>query len=166
MARKATGKEYQDWSEVDAGLRRMGEIDIKLAQIEGRMTLRINETRAEFEAKALPLREERKTIYSSIESFAGERKDQFAKIRSKELTFGTVAYRIAHKVVIKSKRATAAALEAVGLSSCLRITKEPDKEAMKALDTGMLARVGAALRTEDQLSIEPNIERIRQREAA
>ena len=166
MPRKAAAKEYQDWSEVDAGLRRMGEIDIRLAEIEGHMTLRINETRAEYEAKAQSLKEERKMIYSNIETFAGERKDQFAKMRSRELTFGTVAYRIAHKVVIRSKRATAAALEAMGLMSCLRVTKEPDKEAMKTLDAGILARVGAALKTEDQISVEPNIERIRRKEAA
>ena len=30
----------------------MGEIDIRLAEIEGDMTLKINEIRAEYEAKA------------------------------------------------------------------------------------------------------------------
>ena len=111
-------------------------------------------------------RAERKKIYSNIELFTGERKSEFAKVRSKELTFGTVAYRFVHKVAIRSKKATVAALEAMGLVAYLRIVKEPDKEAMKSLDPAILARVGAALRTDDQLNVEPDIERISDREAA
>ena len=166
MTRKTVANEYRDWDDVDAGLRKMGEIDIRLGEMEGDMTLRINRIRAEYEIKARPLREERKEIQSNIEFFAGERKDEFARVRSKEMTFGTVAYRVVHKIVIRSKKTTATALEAMGLTSYLRITKEPDKEAMKNLEPGTLARVGAALKTDDQLSIEPNIERIRHREAA
>ena len=166
MTRKAAISEYQDWNEVDAGLRRMGEIDIRLEEIEGDMTLRLNEISAEYEAKAEGLRGERKKIQTNIELFAGDRKGEFASVRSKELTFGTVAYRIVHRVVVRSRKVTVAALEAMELTSCLRITKEPDKEAMKSLGTGTLARVGAALKTNDRLSIEPNIERISHREAA
>jgi phage host-nuclease inhibitor protein Gam len=166
MKRKAASSEYQDWNEVDAGLRRMGEIDIRLEEIEGDMTLRMNEIRAEYEAKVESLRGERKKIHANIELFAGGRKGEFASVRSKEMTFGTVAYRIVHKVVIRSRNTTVTALEAMGLASCLRITKEPDKEAMKSLDAGLLAKVGAALKTDDRLSIEPNIERISHREAA
>jgi phage host-nuclease inhibitor protein Gam len=165
MKRKEATSEYQDWNEVDAGLRRMGEIDIRLAEIEGDMTLRFNEIRAEYETKAEGLRGERKNIQANIELFAGDRKGEFARARSKELTFGTVAYRIVHKVVIRSRKATVAALEALELTSYLRVTKEPDKEAMKSLDAGMLARVGVTLKTDDRLSIEPNIERISHREA-
>ena len=54
MARNGKVSDYGDWNEVDQGLRRMGEIDIKLASLEGDMTLKIHTVRAEFDAKPRP----------------------------------------------------------------------------------------------------------------
>jgi phage host-nuclease inhibitor protein Gam len=166
MPKKIKVNEYQNWQDVDAALRRMGEIDINLTRLEGEQTLKINEIKAGYDIKAEGLKAERKRLEISIEAFAEEHKEQFTKIRSKELTFGTVAFRIVHRVVVKSKKATVAALDTLGLNAYLRITKEPDKEAMKSLDAGTLAKVGATLKTEDKLAVEPNIERIRSKEAA
>ena len=157
---------YESWNDVDQGLRRMGEIDIALAKLEGDMTLRIHRLKAEYDAKAAGMKDERKGIESSIECFAEERKEEFARARSKELTFGVVAYRVAHRIVVKSKKTTVAALEVLGLASYLRITKEPDKEAMKGLDAATLARVGASLKTDDRLHVEPDMEKIKSKEAA
>jgi phage host-nuclease inhibitor protein Gam len=166
MARKVAVSEYKDWNEVDNALRRMGEIDIRLAKLEGEMTLKVNEIKAEYDVKAEGLRVQRKALEEQITLFAEFRKEEFAKIRSKDLTFGVVAYRIVSKVVVKSKAATVAALEALHLDSYLRVIKEPDKEAMTGLDAGTLAKVGASLKTEDKLRIEPNIERIKEKDAA
>ncbi len=161
MAKKTVSDTgYQDWREIDQALRRIGEIDIDLGGMEGEMTLRVNEVRARYERKAEALKGERKKIEALVEAFARERKDEFTKVRSKELTFGSVSFRIIHKVAIRSRKATVAALEAMGLDVCLRVTKEPDKEAMKALDAGTLAKAGASLKTEDRFFAEPNMERI------
>jgi phage host-nuclease inhibitor protein Gam len=144
----------------------MGEIDIKLGKLEGEMTLRVNEIKAEFDTKAEGLKAERKGLEEQIGLFAEGRKEEFAKARSKDLTFGVVAFRITHKVVVRSKAACLAALKALGLVQYIRIIEEPDKEAMSGLDAGTLAKVGATLKTEDKLRIEPNIERIKEKEAA
>jgi phage host-nuclease inhibitor protein Gam len=165
MAKMDGVNQFGSWSDVDQGLRRMGEIDIALTKIEGDMTLRVHRLKADYEAKAAGMKDERKNIECSIERFAEERKEEFARIRSKELTFGVVAYRVAHKIVVKSKKATVAAMEVLGLTSYLRITREPDKEAMKTLDAATLAKVGASLKTDDRLHMEPNIERIKDKEA-
>ncbi len=166
MARRITVSEYHNWNDVDGGLRRMGEIDMEITRLEGDLTLRVNRLRADYDRRAEGLKTARRTIEANIESFAEERKGEFAKIRSKELTFGVVAYRVVHRVVIKSKKATVAALETLGLSAYLRVAKEPDKEAMKALDAGTLAKAGASLKTADQLTIEPNMERITDKTSA
>lgn len=166
MAKRITTSSYTDWNDVDQGLRRMGEIDITLSRLEGEMTLKLNEIRADYDTKAEGLKAERKSIEEQITLFADARKEEFAKTRSKELTFGTVAYRIVHKVAVRSKAATIAALEALGLDSYMRIIKEPDKEAMTGLDAGTLAKVGATLKTEDKIRIEPNLERIADKDAA
>ena len=55
-------------------------------------------------------------------------------MRCKELVFGRVAYRVVQRMVVKSKRATVAALEVLGLEGCVRTTRVPDKELMKGLD--------------------------------
>ncbi|MDR2018545.1 MAG: host-nuclease inhibitor Gam family protein [Syntrophobacterales bacterium] len=153
-----------DWQEVDQALRRMGEIDISLSKLEGEMTLRVNEIKADYDIKAEGLIAERNNLEGNITLYAESHKDEFTKVRSKDLTFGVVAYRVVHKVVIKSKKATVAALEALGLDGYLRISKEPDKETMKLLDAGTLAKVGARVKTDDKISVEPNIESIRGKE--
>ncbi|NLT22581.1 MAG: host-nuclease inhibitor protein Gam [Syntrophorhabdus sp.] len=166
MAKIIKTSDYTDWPEVDGALRRMGEIDIKLQKLEGEMTLKINEIKAEYDVKAEGLKAEHKAIEENITLFAESRKQEFARVRSKDLTFGVVAYRVVTKVVLKSKAATVAALKALGLVQYLRIIEEPDKEAMSGLDATTLAKCGATLKTEDKLRIEPNMEKIKEKEAA
>ena len=166
MTKRTAVPAYTGWNDVDQGLRRMGEIDIRLTKLEGELTLKVNEIREDYDAKAEGLRAERKAIEGQISFFADAHKDEFAKTRLKELTFGTVAYRIVHKVVIRSKAATVAALEALGLFAYLRVIKEPDKDAMAGLDAGTLAKAGATLKTEDKIRIEPALEKIRGRDDA
>lgn len=157
---------YQSWDDVDQGLRRMGEIDIRLTKLEGEMTLKLNEIRADYDAKAEGLKTERKVLEAEITLFAEAHKEEFARARSKELTFGSIAYRIVHKISVRSIAATIAALKALGLDSYIRVVEQPDKEAMSGLDAATLAKVGATLKTEDKLRIEPNLERIADKEAA
>ena len=166
MAKKQVMSEYQDWQDIDNGLRRMGEIDIQIRKLEGEQTLRTNEIKAEYDLKAEGLKAERKGIENNIALFTEAHKEEFMKTRSKELTFGLVAYRVTTKLIIRSVKATVAALKALGLESYLTINPEPDREAMKGLDSGTLAKVGASLKTEDKLRVEPNMERIKEKEAA
>ncbi|MBF0487875.1 MAG: host-nuclease inhibitor Gam family protein [Nitrospirae bacterium] len=98
----------------------------------------------------------------AITAFCEEHKHEFAKTRSKELTFGTVAYRVTTKIVIRSLKACVAAMEALGLAQYLRIEKKPDKEIMLNLDDQTLAKVGASRKTEDNLRIEPAMEKIKE----
>lgn len=146
------------WDEVDSALRRMGEIDIALAKIEGDMTLRVNQIKAEADAKAEGL----KALEEDITLFAEERKEEFAKNRTRELTFGIVAFRVTRKIVIKSKAACLAALHALGLDSYIRKVEEPDKEAMEGLDDATLVKVGASRKVADSIKIEPSMEKIKE----
>lgn len=155
-------EKISDWDQVDAALRRMGEIDIAVEKIQGDMTLKINEIKAQAETKAEGLKKERKDHEDAITAFCEIHKDEFAKKRSRELTFGVIAYKVVTKIVIRSKKACVAAMEALGLSQYLRIEKEPDKELMLNLDDQTLAKVGATKKTEDKLRIEPAIEKIKE----
>lgn len=150
------------WDDVDNHLRRMGEIDIGIAKIEGDMTLRINEIRAQYEEEAEHLRYERFCIEGGIAAFVDDHKEEFAKTRSKELTFGVIAFRVVKKIVIRSIKATIAAMHALKLEQYIRIIEEPDKELMADLDDNTLSKVGAVRKVDDRLRIEPNIERIKE----
>jgi len=151
----------KNWDQVDAALRRMGELDIAVEKIQGDMTLRINEIKAEAETKAEGLKKERKNLEDAITDFCEAHKEEFTKQRNKELTFGLVAYRIVTKIVIKSKEACLAAMHALKLNSYIRVIEEPDKLAMEGLDDAVLAKIGAKRKTEDRLRIEPNLEKLK-----
>jgi phage host-nuclease inhibitor protein Gam len=150
------------WEEVDQKLRRIGEIDIALEKIEGSMTLQINEIREKYEREIETYKTDRQALDEAITVFAEERKEEFSKVRSKDMTFGSVAYRVVRSIYIRSKEATVAALHALKLDQCIRVIEEPDKEAMVDLEDNILAKVGAKRKVEDKFRIEPNIERIKE----
>jgi phage host-nuclease inhibitor protein Gam len=151
-----------DWIEVDQKLRRMGEIDISLEKIEGDMTLQINEIREQYEEEIETRKAERQNLEEGITSFAEDHKEEFAKTRSKDLTFGLIAYRVVKSIYIRSKEATVAAMKALKLGQYIRVVEEPNKESMADLDDNQLAKVGAKRKVEDKFRIEPNIERIKE----
>jgi phage host-nuclease inhibitor protein Gam len=64
--------------------------------------------------------------------------------------------------MIKSKEACLAALKALKMTDYIRIKEEPDKEAMVDLDQVTLAKVGASVKVEDKLRIEPNLETLKE----
>jgi len=159
---KSAELKVKSWEEVDASLRRMGEIDIIISKIEGEMTLNINEIKAKADKDSEKLRKEYDDIEEAVSAFCGEHKQEFTKTRSKELTFGIVAFRVVTKIAIKSKEACLAAMHALKLDNYIRTIEEPDKQAMEDLDDAVLAKVGAKRKTEDKLRIEPNLERLKE----
>ncbi len=154
--------DFLTWEEINGALRRLGEIDIAIGRIEGNVTLQINEIKAKADIEAEALLTERKTIEQKIETYCQTHKDEFAKKRSRELTFGTVAFKVTTRIVVKAAKACVAAMEALGLDTYLKVKKSPDKEKMLGLDDQTLAKIGAYKRTADKLRIEPNIEKIRE----
>ncbi|MEW5804331.1 MAG: host-nuclease inhibitor Gam family protein [bacterium] len=151
----------KDWPEVDQALRRMGEIEIALLDIEGAMNLQISKVKEEAVNQASALKAEYKALEKKITSFCGGRKEEFAKNRTKTLNFGTVAYRVVKKISIASMESCIAALKALGLDSCIKKTEKINKEAMEALDDNTLVKCGAERKTTDTLKIEPNLEKLR-----
>lgn len=159
---KENVKRLDGWDHVDLSLRRMGEIDIAVEKIQGDLTIKVNELKGQAELKAEGLKKERLELEESITLFCEENKEEFAKKRSRELTFGVVAYKVTTKIVIRSVKACVAAMEALGLEKYLRVEKKPDKELMLNLDDQQLAKVGASKKTEDLLRIEPAMEKIKE----
>ena len=150
------------WDEVNNALRRLGEIEIMGQEYEGQMTLEINEIRDRYGKEFGLLAEEQAVIETDIASFVAANKAEFLKVRSKTLDFGTLAFRVTKKIVLRNTKAVVAAIKALGWQQYLRIKEEPDKEALDGLSDTELARIGVTRKTEDRLRIEPNIERLKE----
>lgn len=165
MAKRKAVKVYADWNEVDQAVRRIGEIDIATTRLSGEMTIRINEVKEEYVTRAAAMLAEAKQLSAAVTAFCEGHKEEFAKKRSRELTFGEVAYKVTTKIIIKAVKACVAAMEALELDAYLTITKSPDRTKMLTLDAQTLAKIGARRDTEDKLRIEPNVEKIK-KEAA
>lgn len=151
----------RDWDGVDAALRRMGEIEILQGDMEGEVTLLVNEVKGRFAERGKALEQEYKILEKEIAAFCKGKKAEFAVERTKIFNFGIVAYRITRSIVIGAQESCIAALRAMGLNKFVKVTEEVDKQGLADCDDDTLIKVGAERKTVDKLRIEPNLERIR-----
>jgi phage host-nuclease inhibitor protein Gam len=150
MARKRIeGTALQNFAEVDEALQEIGGIDRELAMIEADQNECIDLIKAEAKQKAEPLNERKGSLERLMKEFCEAHRAEFAKTKTRELTFGSVGYRLSTRVIIKRMGDTLQALKDFGLLKCIRVKEEPDKEAMKELDAETLASIGAALKTDN-----------------
>jgi phage host-nuclease inhibitor protein Gam len=153
-----------NWEEVDSTLKRLAEITVAVAKINGDATIRMNEIKLEAANKAAPLQVEKEALERQIELFCEANKAEFADKRSKELNFGTVGYRVSTSVPIprdkKKVEALIKSIKAFGLKDCIAYEEKPDKEALKELDDTTLTKLGLKRKVEDNFRIEPRIEEV------
>lgn len=155
MARKRIeGTAFQTWDDVDQALREIGEIDRELGLLESAQNESIDNIKAETKNKAVPLADRKTALELAMKEFCEANRAEFAKVKTKPLTFGSVGFRLSTKVVIKKIADTLQALKDLGLNQCIRLKEEVDKEAMKNLSTETLAEVGAALKTDNAFGYE------------
>lgn len=161
MARKRiSGTTLQTWEDVDNALREIGTIDRDLGRLEAAQNAAIDRVKADTKAKAKPMQDRKAALELAMKEFCEAHRVEFAKAKTKTLTFGSVGFRLSTRVLIKRVGDTLQALKDLGLTHCIRTREEPDKEALRALDTETLASVGAAIKTEDAFGYEINVERL------
>lgn len=158
-----------NWDGVDALLKRLCELEVGIAAIEGDATVKMNEIREEAKAKAAPLSNEKNFLEKQIESFCESKKAEFANKRSKELNFGTVGYRITKSVSMPRDKvkleALIKSLKAYGLNECIAYEEKPDKDKIVELDDKTLVKLALKRTTKDSFRIVPAIEKIQNTEA-
>lgn len=164
MSKNANAHPLQDWGEVDNAIRQIGELQIQIEAAEGKLTERTNELKAVTKAETAPLQAQQKLLTTLVEGYCYENKAAFAEKRSKELTFGSIGFRISHKMpwprAAKKLQDLLASLKNLGLSDCIRREEVVDKDKVEELDASTLAKLGLKKETVDSFRIEPNIERI------
>ncbi|MDD3236835.1 MAG: host-nuclease inhibitor Gam family protein [Candidatus Gastranaerophilales bacterium] len=155
MAKKKQSS-YKSWDDVNEALKTLAQLKIKKNKIENRQNFMLLKVKEICEKKAGSLVVDIKNIEKEIELYAEENKDEFAKKRSKKLTFGTISFRLTKKITCKSIDAAIKALKALSLDHFIRVKEELDKEALIDVDESLLTKAGIGIKREDKVSIEPD----------
>lgn len=163
MARKRmSATTLESWSDVDACLKAIAEVDRELAILETAQQEQIDAIKAATKTEAEPLQSKKAGLELAIQQYAEANRGEFIKAKTKELTFGSVGFRLSTRIVIKNLGNTLQALKDFGLTGCIRIKEECDKEAMKNLPIETIHAVGAALKQEDAFGYEVKRELIQE----
>lgn len=155
-----------NWEEADQAIREIGELQIQISAIEGKLTERTNELKAAATAEAAPLKAKEEYTSTLLKAFCEENKAEFTAKRSKVLNFGTVAYKFVPAIIKpwpsaeKKVADLMAALKNFGLESCIRIQEVIDRKQVEELDDKTIAKLGLKRESRDSFRIEPNLERI------
>lgn len=159
MAKKQESK-YLSWEEIDEALKELGELNIKKTRLEGEQTLKINEIKAETQAKAGIITSQIKDIEKNIERFTDAHKTEFLQKRTKKLNYGQISFRLVKKVCCSCVDEAIKALKVLNMDFCIRTKSELDKERIMECDENLLLKAGIVIKSEDKVRIEPNFEKL------
>jgi len=163
-------QEVENWEGADLPLRRMGEITIALAEASGELTLKVNKLKEKAKHSVAGLESERKYLEEQIAHFCESQKAEFAKKRSRTLSFGLIGFRITTSVPIPRDKDKLSelinAIKHLRLESCLKVEEKIDREQVAALDDGTIAKLGLKKSVKDSFRIQPNLEKIQELENA
>ena len=162
MARKRIeGTRFTNWNDVDEALYTIGEIDRDIQLLESSQNEQIDQVKAKTKLLSGSLHDKKESLESAIKEYCESQRPEFIKVKTKQLTFGEVGFRLSTKIMIKRVAETLQALKDLALTTCIRSKEEPDKDAMKNLTDETLAEVGAARKVENIFGYTINVERIR-----
>lgn len=162
VRKRIEGTLFTSWNDVDEALMHIGEIDRDLALLESSQNEKIDQVKTQTKELAMPLHDKKSALELAIKEYCEANKPEFTRVKTKQLTFGEVGFRLTTKIMIKRVAETLQSLKDLSLNHCIRIKEEPDKEAMKGLTDETLAEVGAAKKTENVFGYTLNVERIRE----
>lgn len=153
-----------DWKDVDAALKEMGALDIEIAIATAALSERLYRAFANEAQKILALTANRQTIENQVDQFCQGRKGEFAKKRSKTLSFGKVAFKVSERITFPKEMESVviSVLRQLGHEECVNVKETVDKTSVKNLPDLELAKCGITREKEDNFRIEPNISEIAQ----
>lgn len=152
---------FRNWEDVNTAMQELGALTAEKQKQEGNQTLRINELKAYYQEKYGYLATRIKEIEKNIERFANQNKHEFAKTRTKRLSYGSVSYRVTKRVACRSAESAINALKALNLDCFIRTKEELNKDEIiccQDKDTlQSLAKADITVVSEDKIKIEPDI---------
>lgn len=155
--------EIKDFAQVDLALKRVAELTVGIEKINGEVTIECNRIKEARKPEVDRLENEKKYLEQCITGFCEENKSEFAKVRSKEFTFGKIGYRLSKSVSVPRVKAKVEALlksiKAFGLGdTCINYEEKPNKDALVELPDEDLVKLGLTRKVKDNFRIEAKIE--------
>lgn len=146
--------------DVNEALRSMGDYDRRIETINADMQVKINQVKEQAEAMARPLIDARAGLETQVGLYAKARYGEFAKVRTKVLTFGEFGFRASTSVSCPSSPDSVAEvvekLRARDMTDCIKVTPEAiNKAVLRTYDMESVEAVGCKLVVKDTFFCEP-----------
>lgn len=143
----------QSLEDADATLARIAAHRRQIALVELGAAEEIEAVKLRAAEECEPARQQVAALEQGLIRWADYNKpDLFTRKKSLELTFGVVGYRASTKLKTLSKwtwERVISALKTAGLTECIRVKEEADKDVLKGLAPDRLAAVGVRAVQED-----------------
>lgn len=150
----------QDWTEADKTLKLIGVIDQKLKAETSEMNQKITSVQEKHQPTIDSLNAEKIGLERNLQLFCEERKDEFGDKKSKELSFGTVAFRLGTGALKTLKGFTWESVKLLVEKSAkfreyIITTTKINKDGLKTdLKEGELAKIGCYIAQEENFYYE------------
>lgn len=157
----------QGWDEVDQHLEQLVDVERQVAELEAQANEQIDQIKRSLAEHAEPLLATKQKLQMEVEQYLVANKGEFKAVRSRELNFGVVGFRLSSKIAFAAKAKVATVLDLLrkqGLTGCIITKEQPDKKALAKLDDETLAKVACKRTVEDTPWIE--LKRVSAAEAA
>jgi len=160
---------FANYSDVDYAIKTIAEKEIIISKKEADMNLKINNIKEKYVEETNAFQEEVDKLRTDIKAYCKKNKEDFEKLRSKSLNFGTIGFRnTPPKVLMLSRKYTPdTAKELVKKileTKYIRTKDELDKDqiladyAAKVLDDAKLASVGLKIDNSEVFYCDVNFE--------
>jgi len=172
---KVAGLAITDLLEADSALAALAALDREISRIEIEMNEGIQAVREAGDEAAAPYRQKREQIEAALATYATVGKETlFTKgKRSLKLIHGIIGFRASEEVKTLPKikwadvllNLKAMAKRCAGVSHCIRIKEEPDKEALRQMPKSLQAEAGVRIVAKDTFYYEVKSETVAEKAA-
>lgn len=158
MPKKIQTPVFKTDEEVEKALFRLGEVTRAKAQLETDRDQAIAELRERCREDVKLLAAEMRVVKAALKKFASARRRTWAKRGLRSATFhnGVLGFRRRASLSLpKDTENFIQTLRGAGMDECVRVTEEPDKDALNTYDDAALESVGAQRVTTDHFYADP-----------
>lgn len=155
----------QSWNDVSAALASIGKLQRAIERTNLDAPEKIDAIMANAHEDAVPLANELQSLEKQVKKYVEAHKDELGEKKSRELYFGSVAFRETKKVRLpgdaKALAEIVIRLRARGMTECIKSTPETIlRDPLARYSAQVVKEVGATLTVKDSFSYKINTDRI------
>lgn len=149
-----------NWDEAALRVKEIGDLQQVIQSHEAKAKIKMDSAQAELDKAVKPLAEKIKQLTNDLKGFAVGHQADFGDAKSKKISFGLIGWR-ASSGISAAKDALARIKEYFGIKAVyfIRVTEEPNKDALDGLTEEILSRVGCKRYSKNTFFVEPDIPR-------